>query len=146
MQKAEPMKRQPSDGTQRLALTMIGSIALSVGGVVYACLTRNAADGGRGGALAVALTFFMLFMGRGTAEAALEAPILDPATRRSVDAGDLNPKHVAMQIVRVRSAVASMLDWQSKEKLYLTIASICGTLFWGFGDIVAAMLCRIGTH
>ena len=31
-----------------------------------------------------------------------------------------------------------MLDWQGKEKVYLTIASVAGTIVWGFGDLLAA--------
>ncbi len=33
-----------------------------------------------------------------------------------------------------------MFDWQTKEKRYLTIASVVGTLVWGFGDVLAALL------
>jgi hypothetical protein len=31
-----------------------------------------------------------------------------------------------------------MLDWQGKEKVYLTISSVVGTIAWSFGDIIAA--------
>jgi hypothetical protein len=31
-----------------------------------------------------------------------------------------------------------MLAWQGKEKVYLTISSVVGTIVWGFGDIMAA--------
>lgn len=50
-------------GTAWLILVMAGSIALSVGGIVYAIRWGTAADGGRGGAIAVAVTFAMLFLG-----------------------------------------------------------------------------------
>ena len=80
--------RRMSDGTGKLILAMIGSIALSAAGVVYAVFGGVAADGGRGGALAVALTFFMLFMGRGTPEAALEVEIPERG-RRAAGGGRL---------------------------------------------------------
>jgi hypothetical protein len=31
-----------------------------------------------------------------------------------------------------------MLDCQGKEKVYLTISSVVGTIAWGFGDIIVA--------
>ena len=40
----------------------------------------------------------------------------------------------------MRNAVAAMLDWNRKEKLYLTVSSVVGTLAWGFGDSVAKCL------
>src|SRR3546814_8334038 len=69
----DPSKLKLSDGTAKLRAAMIAAIAVSIGGIAYAVLFGVAADGGRGGAIAVALTFFMFFMGRGTAEDALEA-------------------------------------------------------------------------
>ena len=116
------------DGTGKLRAAMLAAIALSVGGVVFAVLFGCASDGGRGGAIAVALTFFMLFMGRSTAEHALEAPL--PKT------GD-NSLDANAELARIRGAVAAMLDWSNKEKFYLTISSVVGTLAWGFGDVVA---------
>ena len=88
-------------------------------------------DGGRGGALAVALTFAMLFLGRGTPEAALETPI--PPGRSGVDP----VANLELEVARVRNALASLLDWQRQEKLYLTISSVVGTVAWGFGDVLA---------
>lgn len=131
-----------SDGTGKLLLVMIGSVALSAAGVVYAVCCGVAADGGRGGALAVALTFYMLFVGRGTPKSALEVEI--PVTAPSVEEapleapGSQDPDKLKMEVARVRNAIASMLDWQGKEKVYLTISSVVGTITWGFGDIFAA--------
>lgn len=119
----------PSDGTARLRLTMVLSIALSIGGILCAKLYGVSADGGRGGALAVAVSFFTLFMGRNTPEDAMQIKIED-ATSDPLKA----------EVTRHRNALASMLDWQAKEKIYLTISSLVGTITWGFGDIVAAWL------
>ena len=120
-----------SRGTAKLLTTMIAAIVLSLGGIAYAVLWGVATDGGRGGAIAVALTFFMLFMGRGTAEAALEAKL--PSSGNPAE-------DAALELARVRNAVAAMLDWNRKEKLYLTVSSVVGTLAWGFGDSVAKCL------
>ena len=124
----------PSKGTRMLFWTMIGSILLSVLGITYAVRWGVAADGGRGGGLAVALTFFMLFMGRGTAESALEAnlPVDETLTGEARKTAETEA-----ELSRVRNAVASMLDWSRQEKVYLTISSVVGTLAWTVGDVVA---------
>ena len=66
MSKGSSRTGRPPDGKGRLLLVMVASIALSLAGIAYAVFWGVAADGGRGGALAVALTFIMLFVGRGT--------------------------------------------------------------------------------
>ncbi|MDE8652827.1 hypothetical protein [Novosphingobium album (ex Liu et al. 2023)] len=118
-------------GTAKLGMAMAAAIILSVAGIAYAIWFGVAADGGRGGAIAVGLTFFILFMGRGTAETALEAS-LPPAGDPLAD--------LEQDLARVRGAVAAMLDWSRKEKVYLTVSSVVGTLAWGFGDVVAKWL------
>jgi hypothetical protein len=118
-------------GTTKLVLTMVAAILFSLGGVVFAVRWGSVADGGRGGAIAVALTFLMLFLGRGTAEAALEAKLPEPTE---------DGKKALLEVAKVRNAVAAMLDWSGSEKLYLTISSVVGTLFWGFGDVAARWL------
>ena len=129
-----------SNGVWRLALAMIGSIALSAGGIVYAVHCGVAADGQRGGGLAVALTFFMLFLGRGTAEAALAQ---QPPPAPEGDARTPEQKQndaVKFDMSNLRNSLASMFDWNSHEKIYLLIASVVGTLVWTFGDLLAKAL------
>lgn len=128
---AEPAAEKLSSGTGMLFAAMLATVVVSLGGIAYAKWFGIAADGGRGGAIGVALTFFMLFLGRGTAEKALEAPM--PAS------GDL-AKDTAQDLSKVRGAVAAMLDWSGKEKLYLTVSSVFATLAWGFGDWIAAWI------
>jgi hypothetical protein len=84
----------------------------------------------------------MLFMGRRTAEDILESPLpgLDPGDSKSLAA-------MAGEILRVRNALASTLDWQSKEKSYLIVSSVLGTLTWGFGDLAsAALVCHVASR
>ena len=50
-------------------------ILMSVSWTLYAAFWGDPADGGRGGAVAVALTFAMLFLDRGTAKNLLEVEI-----------------------------------------------------------------------
>lgn len=118
-------------GTRRLRWVVAGTILLCAAGVVYAVRWGTAADGGRGGALAVALTFAVLFAGRGTSEAALEVEM----PKQNAPAVDLE-----FELARVRNAVASLLDWQRQEKNYLVFCSVLATLVWGFGDVLAKAL------
>ena len=134
-------------GTAWLRATAVLSIVLSAGGIGWAALWDHAGDAGRGGALAVALSFAMLFLGRGTAESALEAQFTRDG--RIVERGheeETPSEQLALDVARVRNAVASMLDWQQREKLWLTVSSVTGTLAWGFGDICAQWLCGLIRH
>ena len=63
---AEPAKARWTRGEILLCLTMIAAVTLSAGGIGYAVCCGVAADGGRGGALALALTFLMFFLGPDT--------------------------------------------------------------------------------
>jgi hypothetical protein len=52
--------------TQRFGIVLTFAIILSAGGIPFAAfVTKSAQDGGRGGALAVALSFAVLFLSRG---------------------------------------------------------------------------------
>lgn len=115
-------------GTRNLWAVTVAAILLSIGGVAYAALWGSAADGGRGGALAVALTFFMLFAGRGTAAAALDAELPAAATAQET---------LEQELARVRASLSALIDWSAQEKCHLTISSVFGTLVWGFGDLLA---------
>ena len=48
----------------RYGLVVLASILLSVGGILIGAFVTQPADGGRGGAIAVALAFFVLFVRR----------------------------------------------------------------------------------
>lgn len=116
----EDVPPRTSDGTGKLRATLVASLISSGAGIWYAVVHGTPADGGRGGAVGVAITFAMLFMGHGTAERAFEA---------------------GEDLISVRNSLGSLLDWTGKEKIYLTIASVVSTLVWGFGDVTAAWLC-----
>lgn len=108
---------------------MIGTFALSGGGIVLAAFLGHPSEGGRGGALAVAVTFAMLFLGRSTAERIMED---NPFKHGGEDA--------AKQIGHLSKALSALVGWQRKEKPYLAWASVISTLAWGFGDLPAAWL------
>lgn len=125
--------------SQRRKLQMVLALSLlaSFGGVLFAVCWGVAADGGRGGAIAVALSFVALFAGRNTDQSVLELrkkpdqpAILDPGPHAS------DPE----RFKALRSALAVHLDTSQSETGYLVAASVIGTLFWGFGDLLALAL------
>lgn len=131
----------------RFRLVLLFSLALSIGGVLVAAyVTKDPQDGGRGGALAVAVSFAVLFLSRGygshvyralTAEAAIVKEHIDKlrkaeSTNSSIDA---NTKIDALlSKARVDSNV------QEIQNTYLTWSSVIGTTAWGFGDVLAGYL------
>ena len=117
-----------------LRAVLAASLILSVGGIAYAVFFGTAADGGRGGAVSVAISFAALFAARSTPQDVLE--ITDPRTGQPrIEGGSLE------QRIRVlKTAIATMLDSQRLEKAYLTWSSMVGTLVWGFGDLIALWL------
>jgi hypothetical protein len=132
-----------------LPITMLTSIGVSVAAVPYAIWWGHAVDGGRGGAIGCALTFFMFFIGRPTAEQALEGPlpsvsdfhdILVAPAPEDLKSALAQLHALKSQLARCRGAIAVILDTSNQEKVYLAAASSVSTLMWGFGDLVAARL------
>lgn len=105
-------------------------------------------DGGRGGAIGCMLTFLMFFLGRPTAQNAIEARRRDDGTRDVLLSSlpktdeELREQFQAVKLAtgRIRGSVAVMLDAGNSEKLYLSAATVISTLVWGFGDISAGWL------
>lgn len=108
---------------------MATTFALSGGGIVLAALLGHPNEGGRGGALAVALTFAILFLGRSTAERIMEN---NPFKNGNDDA--------EKKIGHLSKALSALVGWQRKEKVYLAWASVVSTLAWGFGDLPAGWI------
>lgn len=118
---------------RRLRVVFVASGLACVAGVAYAVLWGSAADGGRGGAIAVAVSFAALFAVRDTSAAVLEV---------SNVIGDKGFEGLPAEsrIGLLKAAMASMIDSQRLEKKYLTWSSVMGTLTWGFGDWLATLL------
>lgn len=114
----------------RLTIWMVSSFIASVSGIVYAVGWGTACDGGRGGALAVAIAFGALFTARPTLRRYIEAP--DESGQAKFDARPMDDR-----VALLRSALAVMVDRQNQEATFLTIASVSGTIVWGFGDVIA---------
>ncbi len=121
--------------TQRQILlgVLVLAVVASLTGVAVAVLTGTAAHGGRGGAVAVALSFAALFAGRNTPEALLRDRTEDGRVAIEVEPCE-------QRIRRLHGAINVMIDSQRQEKRYLTWSSVIGTVFWGFGDEIARWL------
>jgi hypothetical protein len=116
-----------------LCFVLISSLLFSAGGIAYAVWCGSAADGQRGGAIAVAISFLALFAARATPADTLE--MKDSQGRLVADHGEPSER-----IGIVRTTVSTMLDSQRLEKVFLTWSSVTGTLVWGFGDVIARLL------
>lgn len=127
------MRLKPPLQKTRLQLWMLASFAASALGIAGAVALDMECHGGRGGAVAVAIAFGALFTARPIPEDLIEA--LDDKGRATFDT-----RNVDDRIGRLRSAIAVMLDRQRLEARYVAIASISGTLVWGFGDWIARWL------
>lgn len=142
----------PFSTTQKYLAILMLAIALSAGGIAYAVhCSKNKDDGGRGGALAVALAFVVLFVSRGQGAKvydilADEGPELlkkiealqaaGPALGETAGKVANNPTAET----KVNALVAKLRtdsNDQRKQNIYLAFTSVIGTLAWGFGDLIA---------
>lgn len=81
-----------------LWLCMIASLLACLAGLAYAVLLGNACDGGRGGAVAVAIAFGALFTGRPLPDTYIEA-------RDEGGKAKFDKLSVEKRITRLRSAI-----------------------------------------
>jgi hypothetical protein len=125
-----------------LAVCIVASLA---GILVAVCVTKDAADGGRGGAIADAIALSVMLVSRNYA-----ARLYKIITRLRSESKEEYGKHdetaVSRTVVRsiVKNEIDSLLnllnvDAQSQklQNRYLATATCIGTLFWGFGDWIA---------
>lgn len=154
------LEREPTSVTPRpfnlektkMWALVAGSSALSVGGVAVAALvTADPVDGGRGGALAVALTLVAFFLRKDVNEKLrLTFTRTLPELRAAIDEFSGAPEREKTKVPAAGPIVTptQRLDAietslrvteQSEQRMdrYVAAAAVIGTLFWGFGDIVA---------
>lgn len=124
----------------RLRIFALASIVASLAGIGYAVFLGTACDGGRGGAVAVALAFGALFTSR---------PLVDTYVEKAKASEDEGARQAPVEdrlrtlegrTDNLQNALAILVDRQRLETLYLTLASVSGTLVWGFGDMIAERL------
>src|SRR5437870_4005109 len=104
----------------RYALVVWGAVALSAAGVVIGAFVTQPTDGGRGGAIAVALAFLVLFVRRDYGSRVYAAITKDvPALRDEINAlrqGHAQAAPAAEDVAGIKrqvAAVVSRLDTES---------------------------------
>ena len=134
----------------RFRFVLAASVILCAGGVLIAALvTKNAQDGGRGGAAAVALSFVILFLSRGYGTKIYEVLTEDAPTIQAnleVLAGNGSDQSKTSLADKVNALVSKLtidLRTQNIQNFYLAWSSGVGTLTWGFGDILAKVGIRL---
>jgi hypothetical protein len=135
----------------RYGLVVVVSIVLSAGGILLAAYSADPSDGGRGGAVAVAFAFFVLFIRRdyGTRvykALTLELPSLKAQVARLRAGGDPSAANsegvdsLKRQVTAIVARLETEATGQKNQNVALALASVIGTLAWGFGDVIAKWL------
>jgi hypothetical protein len=144
-------KRKPIPQNTRYVLVVITSIVLSVGGILIAAHRRDPSRGGQGGAVAVAFSFFVLFIRRDYGTRVYTAITKDlPNLRAQIknlrdgnDPAAANSDGVA-EVKRQITAIVARLETEAKgqkrQNIALALATVIGTIAWGFGDLGAQCL------
>lgn len=123
---------------------LAASVLLSVGGVLLTPIAGiNASHGGRGGAIAVAISLFALFATRNHATYlydALTGKDHEIMTLIEELTGAERPDEDWQETIKTRFAALERrleleAEGQFAQNLYLAFATAIGTIFWGFGDI-----------
>jgi hypothetical protein len=134
----------------RYGWVVVVSIVLSAGGILLAAY-GDPADGGRGGAVAVAFAFFVLFIHRDYGARVYKALTLElPSLKAQIaslraggDPSAANSEGVDA-LKRQVTAIVARLETEAKgqkgQNVALAVASVIGTLAWGFGDVIAKWL------
>jgi hypothetical protein len=117
----------------QIATIGIAAVLLCLTGLVYALVLGDASDAGRGGAITVALSFAAFFTSSATPSEIIEARGLDGKCHFD----ELSYKE---RVTRLKTAVAMLDDRHNTESLCLAITTFMGTMFWGFGDLLAIVL------
>jgi len=100
---------------------IVGLLFCIFGLLVALFITNNPADAGRGGAVTVMISFYFLFM-----DSDLKESVVNIVKRRVY-----NDSEALGNIERNLSIYI-----EKKRNRYISFCGVCGTLFWGFGDIM----------
>jgi len=134
-------------------MVVAGAAVLSLGGIAVGAWITKPSDGGRGGAIAVALAFLILFIRRDYGARLYQAIVTDiPGIkdqitnlrqgREVVPTAATDAATLHRQFVAIVSRLDTEADGQNRQNGALAWASCIGTIAWGFGDIVACWLQR----
>ena len=136
----------------RHIIIIIFAIVISFGWVFVAALWYHSpADGGRGGAIAVALSLGSLFLNRPYGEeifrlmttereSFIQRVRLLKENKEKNYEGDLD--HTEMIISALATRFNIEVYGQEKQNLFMAISAAIGTIVWGFGDVFSGWLMK----
>ena len=128
---------------------------LSIGAIGLACVYHAPADAGKGGAVAVALSLIVLFLGRNESRRLLETLIGSGKKLRVIlpvavvkplhpnDAAEMDRQFVLLQgqVRQLQTDFSALFDDLSQthednrlQNKWMALSAGIGTLAWGFGD------------
>jgi hypothetical protein len=115
----------------RYVLFGLASLASSIIGVLIAAHNHCPSSGGRGGAIATIVAIFIVLLRPDYGLRMLNSR-LDDLSLSLPDTEQLKEKvSYLIQAMRINSQGSTRLN------IGLVIASMIGTIFWGFGDLIA---------
>jgi hypothetical protein len=137
----------------RYGSVLVASLTSSAIGICYAA-HHNYQDGGRGGAVAVAIAFAALFVRHDFGQKAYDTVAIEvPKVKQELAAflesmyPSAAPAAHSQAIENLTARIDGLVEQvrinssgQSRQNGWLAAASIVGTLAWGFGDWIAHTL------
>ncbi len=140
------------------------STAISLGGIPFAAyICKSDADAGRGGALGSALAFLFLFVTNDYGTKLFKAVTKDlPELKARVErlkahaaapaeaapaTGEVKIAMLEQKISKIETEVSTLVNrididgqGQRAQSIWLAVATVIGTIAWGFGDLAAKYL------
>lgn len=112
-------------------------------GVLYALCIGCAADGQRGGAIGVAISFFVLFVSSNLSETILkfntetDLSEFNDENKRIVGKKVKTLEELNIIVTKHGKFLESLSKESKSERNWLVSSSVISTFFWGFGDYLA---------
>lgn len=137
------------------ALAIVLSVIVSLSGVAYSVyVSKNPVDGQRGGAIAVVVSLWILFLRRNYGERVYRAIVeLSPSIEKKLEDMAENKPVTAFSDIELTIVLLGLVgrinveaDEQRVQNIALFLASVVGTMFWGFGDAIATKLLQSYFH
>lgn len=126
------------------------SVFCSLAGVFIGAYITRPIDGQRGGAVAVGLAFWVLFVRNDYGARVQKAISEEPAVQRMIRAHgqpgragetvSTPTEELKTQVIAIIARLDTDDASQGSQNIAMTFASCFGTFIWGFGDLIACWL------
>ncbi|MGE3709463.1 MAG: hypothetical protein AB7G35_07310 [Hyphomicrobiaceae bacterium] len=128
----------------RHVVILITSLIFSFGGIVAAAQWDSPSDGGRGGAVAVAISLFALFANKPRGKRIFGMLVEERkrvlGQRSTPETKTPSLDRLAIMVDAIITRIDVDTDGQNKQNLYMATAAFIGTIAWGFGDWAASVV------